>query len=200
MWYLKYFHYIMIYLNLFVALWATILDTYLIRNMLHYMKLSNAYKKSESTFKMTMLMVFLFATLAVNWFLLILGKLSPLCYILYSNDSDFIMKVATNSLTGIKQGILYEFALDEDMFNHRALIYDAMITTSYRIMTCQVVQLSIIWFCYDNEICTGFFAQGILLLKISYVVIMYIEKLVSPLYLQLFRDKIEFLNQHANTI
>ena len=100
-WCLKHMHCIMIYMNCGGVFCATVLDTFLVRNILKSIRLTYAYKKSESTLKMSMLMMFLACTLLINWFLVIMGKLSPLCYILYQNHEDFIKEVPTNTISDI---------------------------------------------------------------------------------------------------
>ena len=100
-WYLKYMHQIIIHINCAAIFCAAVLDTFLVRNMLKNIRLTNAFKKSESTFEMTMQMMLLAFSLLVNWFLVIMGKLSPLCYILYQHDHHFIKEVPTNSLLNI---------------------------------------------------------------------------------------------------
>ena len=100
-WCLKYMHCIMIHMNCGAVFCGTVLDNFLVRNMVKNIRLSNAYKKSESTLKMTMLMVFLTCTLLVNCILVIMGKLSPLCYVLYQNHEHFTKEVPTNSLSDI---------------------------------------------------------------------------------------------------
>ena len=89
-WYLKYIHQIIIYMNFGFISCASILDSYLIKNSHRNICLTIAYDKTESTLKMTLLMLFLSVTLVLNWLVFVIGKLSPLCYILHQTDEDFI--------------------------------------------------------------------------------------------------------------
>ena len=70
------------------------------------------------------------------------------------------------------------------MFKQRSSIYHTIVLTSVVIMMCQGLQLLILWFCYENDICTMFFLWSVLIVKVSYMMLMYVEKLVTLLYLQ----------------
>jgi hypothetical protein len=79
----------------------------------------NNFKREESKFKIKLVIGILTTCLVINWLLLIICKISPIGFILFLNEKDYIKEVPTNNLANMKQGILYEFTLDNEMFEKR---------------------------------------------------------------------------------
>ena len=124
-------------------------------------------------------------------------------YLIHLNDQDFIKTVPTNDLSNIKNGLLEEEQLDEDMIMKLSMILVQLSHSNRQILCMQAVTIALIYVLLQNQSIVASsetFIIGMFMTRLCFIALCYLETLIDKLAIQQYENKISFVTRHAQTV